>query len=180
MTLSPPAERGLAELIAIAQRDGRLPSVVAAIAQQGQLVWVGSVGDVAGPAADTQYRIGSITKTFTAVLVMQAVRDGLMRLEAPLADYVPEAPFGSALLQDLLSHSAGITTEPAGPWWERTNCDSLSSWLQENCEAPPLAEPGEMLLYSNLAYALLGEAVAPAVGPPGRTWSAPASCNLLG
>jgi len=176
MTLSAPAERGLAELIAIAQRDGRLPSIVAAIAQQGQLVWAGSAGDVAGPAADTQYRIGSITKTFTAVLVMQAVRDGLMRLEAPLADYVPEAPFGSALLQDLLSHSAGIAAEPAGPWWERAQGGSFEQLAKANCEAPSLAEPGEMLLYSNLAYALLGEAVA---RTRGSSWEDLVSTRIL-
>ncbi|MEO6790333.1 MAG: serine hydrolase, partial [Ornithinibacter sp.] len=60
----------LDHLLATAQRDGRLPSVVAGVVRGGELVWHGAVGTLDGRAGgeaadvDTQYRMGSITKTF--------------------------------------------------------------------------------------------------------------------
>ncbi|MFN2320536.1 MAG: serine hydrolase, partial [Dermatophilaceae bacterium] len=65
----------LRHVLARAQRDGRLPSVVAGLVRDGDLVWHGAAGTLDGRAGgepadeDTQYRMGSITKTFVAVCV---------------------------------------------------------------------------------------------------------------
>jgi CubicO group peptidase (beta-lactamase class C family) len=66
------AYRLLARL-AEAQAGARLPSLVGGIVRDGGLVWSGGRGRVDGapPAPDTQYRIGSITKVFTALLLMR-------------------------------------------------------------------------------------------------------------
>ena len=66
-----------------------MPSVSACVFRDGEIIWqrVLGVADVATARAattDDAYRIGSITKTFTAVLVMQLVGEGLIDLEAPL------------------------------------------------------------------------------------------------
>ena len=78
MPLQPSTTAHLDHVLATAQRGGRLPSVVAAgLVRGGDLVWSGAVGTVDGRAgglaadADTQYRMGSITKTFVAVAVLR-------------------------------------------------------------------------------------------------------------
>ena len=69
---------GLQERLERLQGRGRLPSVVAGVLTGGALTWVGGAGDVPGPPDDTQYRIGSITKTLVAVAVMR-LRDAARR-----------------------------------------------------------------------------------------------------
>ncbi len=147
-------------LLAEAQRAGRLPSMVAGVVRDGGLAWTGGVGDVAGDPADTQYRIGSISKTFTAVLVHQACADGLLALDEPLASYLPEAPFGERPLRALLSHAAGLPGEPAGDWWERSTGGDFAELVEANRDQAPRFDVDAGHLYSNLAYGLLGEVVA--------------------
>ena len=69
------AHRLRAELARV-QVAGRIPSVVAGVLREGELVWADGYGDVPGDPRDTQYKIGSITKTMTAVLVLQLVAEG--------------------------------------------------------------------------------------------------------
>ena len=71
--------RRLLARVARWQVDGRLPSMVAGVVRDGGLAWSAGYGDVPGEVADTQYKIGSITKTFTAVLVLQLVEEGALR-----------------------------------------------------------------------------------------------------
>ncbi|NEE44717.1 beta-lactamase family protein, partial [Streptomyces sp. SID8455] len=65
--LLPGTRRSLLHRVATAQREGRAPSLAAAVRREGRIVWSGGRTGLEGPApdADTQYRIGSITKTFT-------------------------------------------------------------------------------------------------------------------
>ncbi|MBV9830514.1 MAG: beta-lactamase family protein, partial [Marmoricola sp.] len=100
------------------QADRRLPSIVAGVLDGGALVWSGSAG--AGTTSDTQYRIGSITKTMTALLVMQCRDDGLLTLEDPIGEHVPETGYADATVRSLLAHVSGMQSEPVGPWWERS------------------------------------------------------------
>jgi CubicO group peptidase (beta-lactamase class C family) len=67
----------LRHCVALGQATGRAPSLTGAVARDGQVLWCAGRGSIDGaePTADTQYRIGSLTKTFTAVLIMQ-LRDG--------------------------------------------------------------------------------------------------------
>ena len=61
------------------QGDRRLPSVVAGVLEDGRLTWTGTAG--APTSSDTQHRIGSITKTITALLVLQCRDGGLLSLD---------------------------------------------------------------------------------------------------
>ncbi|MDP3968890.1 MAG: serine hydrolase domain-containing protein [Nocardioides sp.] len=142
------------------QAAGRLPSVVGGVAEGGVLTWVGSAGDVPGDPADLQYRIGSITKTFVAVAVLRLRDEGLLDLDAPLRRYVPEAAYGGATLRGLLAHSAGLPSEPAGPWWERSPGVEVPALLAANPAERAVAGPDTFFHYSNLGFALLGEVVA--------------------
>lgn len=159
----PGTARALLHRVARAQVEGRAPSVVAGVVRDGALVWSGGWGDVPGPVEDVQYRIGSITKTLTAVTVLQAVRDGLTDLDTPVARVVEELDalaYGARSLRQLLSHTSGMQSEPAGPWWERTPGVELDDLVAANDGDGAVFPPGQQFHYSNLAYAFLGAAVA--------------------
>ena len=113
--------RGLLALLAERQVSGRLPSLAAGVVRDGALVWSGGYGDVpAEGLLDVHYRIGSITQTFTAVLVLQLVRDGLLDLDTPAAEVLGDVGYADRTLRQLLAHSSGMQSEPHGSWWERS------------------------------------------------------------
>ena len=139
------------------QAERRLPSLVVGVLEDGRLVWSGSAG--APTTNDTQYRIGSITKTLTAVLVMQCRDDGLLGLDNPVGRFVRESGYGSASVRSLLAHVSGMQSEPVGPWWERSPGVGTAQLLADNDGSGAVFAPQEHFHYSNLAYGLLGELV---------------------
>ena len=159
------------------QGRGRLPSVVAGVLGGGSLTWVGGAGEVPGPTEDTQYRIGSITKTLVAVAVMRLRDGGLLSLADPIGRFVPETGYAEATVRDLLAHVSGMQSEPVGTWWERSPGVPVDALLATNDGSGAVAEPGEYYHYSNLGYALLGEAVARLRGAP---WWDVVARELLG
>jgi CubicO group peptidase (beta-lactamase class C family) len=141
-----------------AQSVGRLPSIVGGALRDGVLVWTGAAGDT--PGIEQQYRIGSITKTLTAALVLQCRDEGLLGLDDPLGRFVPESGYRDATLRALLSHRSGMQAEPVGPWWERSPGVSMADLLAANDGSGRVLEPGMSFHYSNLGYALLAEVAA--------------------
>jgi len=162
--------------VAAAQTSGRAPSVVAGVVRDGELAWVGSYGDVPGDPADTQYRIGSITKTLTAVLVLQLVRDGELRLDQPARDVLGEVGYGDRTLRQLLAHSSGMQSEPHGSWWERSAGVTWAELAAANNGSAAAFGVGDRFHYSNLGYALLGEVAARVLGDP---WMACVQARIL-
>ena len=165
--LLPATQRALLHRIASAQAEGRAPSLAAGVSRDGRLVWTGARGDVGdAPAAETQYRIGSITKTFVAVLVMRLRGEGLLRLSDRLEQHLPGLAVGGddrggqgPTLAELLSHTAGLASETPAPWWERTPGE-LRPELGDVLSQPPTRHPaGRVFHYSNVGFALLGALV---------------------
>ena len=150
--------------VAAAQTAGRAPSVVAGVVRDGELAWVGSYGDVPGAPDDTQYRIGSITKTITAVLVLQLVRDGLLRLDQPARDVLGDVGYADRTVRQLLAHSSGMQAEPVGSWWERSAGQTWAELTAGNDGSTPAFAAGDRFHYSNLGFALLGEIAARVIG----------------
>lgn len=140
-----------------AQAIGRLPSIVGGIVREGELLWSGVAGEVTG--IDQQYRIGSLTKTLTAVLVLQARDDGLLTLEDTVGRHLPECGYRDATVRELLSHTSGMQAEPVGPWWERSPGVSMRELLTANDGSGRVLDPGTAFHYSNLGFALLAEIV---------------------
>ena len=140
------------------QAERRLPSIVVGVLDDAELAWSGTAG--AETSTDVQYRIGSITKLITAVLVMQCRDDGLIDLGDPIGKHVPETGYGSATVRSLLAHVSGMQSEPVGPWWERSPGTATADLLAANDGSGAVFGPGEHFHYSNLGFALLGEAVA--------------------
>ena len=139
------------------QEQGRLPSIVAGIVRDGVVVDTATAG---GTDVETSYRIGSITKTLTAVLVMRLRDEGLLALEDPLGAFVPESGYAATTIADLLGHTGGMQSEPVGPWWERHDGGDVAALIAANDGSGAVAGAGEYFHYSNLGYGLLGEVVA--------------------
>ncbi|QNP71640.1 beta-lactamase family protein [Streptomyces roseirectus] len=159
--LLPGTRRALLHRVAVAQSEGRAPSLVAAVVRGGRVVWEGSRTSVDGhgPDGDVQYRIGSITKTFTAVLVMRLRDEGLIDLADPLEKHLPGTGVGEATVAGLLAHTGGLAAESPGPWWERTP-GSLRPELADVLGERPVPHPGgRRFHYSNPGYTLLGALV---------------------
>ena len=159
--LLPGTRRALLHRIAVAQAEGRTPSLVAAVVRDGRAVWHGSRTSVDGhgPDENVQYRIGSITKTFTAVLVLRLRDEGLLDLGDPLEKHLPGTGAGEATLAELLAHTAGLAAESPGPWWERSP-GSLRPELTDVLGEQPFLHPGgRRFHYSNPGYTLLGALV---------------------
>lgn len=149
-------------VVDVTQATGRLPSLSAGVLRSGELVWTGTAGE--GGSPDVQYRIGSITKTLTVATVLQCRDEGLLSLDDPIGRFIPETDYRDLSLRTMLSHHSGMQSEPVGSWWERSPGVDFATLVSAN--HAPVAGPGEFFHYSNLAYALLGEAVSRLRGEP--------------
>ena len=152
------------------QTDQRLPSLTAAVVRDGELVWetaVGAADITAGREAtpDTQYRLGSITKTFTSAAIMQLRDAGKLSLEDPLDKHVEGAAHAPSLRR-LLSHTSGLQRETHDDAWLKARFADVPELLETLGEAEQVLPPGARFHYSNLAFALLGIAVERVSGVP--------------
>ncbi|HET8528827.1 MAG TPA: serine hydrolase domain-containing protein [Gaiellaceae bacterium] len=163
--MSPPdaLARELQRLVAREQREKRIPSIAAAVLRDGETAWQTAVGEDATP--DTQYRLGSITKTFTAAAVLQLRDAGRLDLEDPLDRHVDGAAHAPTLRR-LLSHTSGLQRETQDDAWLRGRFASVPELLSTLHEAERVLPPGARFHYSNLAFALLGVVVERAGGVP--------------
>ena len=175
--LLPATRRALAHRVAVGQADGRTPSLVGAVVRDGRQAWCGSRSMLEGhePDGGTQYRIGSLTKTFVAVLVMRLRDEGRLDLADPLRAHLdaPEVP--GVTIAQLLSHTAGLASEPPGPWWERTPGDLRPGLADVLGPRPHPA--GRRFHYSNPGFALLG---ALAGRLRGQDWTEALRTEILG
>ncbi|WP_424212786.1 serine hydrolase domain-containing protein [Streptomyces sp. BI20] len=164
--LLPGTLRSLDHRLATAQAEGRAPSVSAAVARGGRPLWTGGVGEEAG--ARVRYRVGSITKVFTAVLVRRLWDEGLISPEDPIGRHVPEAGpvAGAATIASLLSHTAGLGAETPGPWWERSEAGHHPDLAAVLGPDPARTGARGRFHYSNTGYTLLGALVTAVRGRP--------------
>lgn len=108
---------------------------------------------------ETHYRIASITKTFTATMIMQLVEEKKLSLNAYLNEYFPQVPNASRITIDMmLRHRSGIHnfTEAEGFWDTNTKPTTRAEMLAKLYKQTPSFEPNAEARYSNTNYALLG------------------------
>lgn len=167
----------------------RVGSVTVGVVAGPKLVWTRSYGladmEKNIPATrDSVYRIGSITKQFTAVMLLQLVQDGKVRLSDPVEKHFPEirlvqvAPGLSRgltppiTLVQLATMTSGLAREPenlpkylVGPvaQWEKVLIAALPHTKYD-------IEPDTQYQYSNIGYAILGAALGRAAATPYTTW----------
>ena len=110
------------------------------------------------PNMETKYRIGSITKTYTATMMMQLADEGKLSLSRKLADFYPQIPQSQQItIEDLLRHQSGL--------YNFTNASDYTDWMTEPrskeqllqifYKDDPQFEPGTQTGYSNTNYVLL-------------------------
>lgn len=151
------------------QRESRVPSVVLGAARAGSVLGLGAAGRVdveRGCVASEQvpYRVGSITKTFTAAAVLGLIQDGVLALDAPMSAYLAGTPFGEVPLRALLAHRGGVQREAPGDMWESMRGPDASTLRRALPRAELVDRPGARWHYSNLGYALLGLVVEEVTG----------------
>lgn len=145
-----------------------------------------SLGSGAEMDTASLIRIGSITKTFTASLVLILCERGLLSLDDSLAAYFPGFPGAEDIrISHLLNHTSGLTTwdeneeirmqiyNGTGSW----TIDKLLDWAREQ---ELLAEPGQAFHYSNIGYFLLGRIMEQVTGTGIAELLQQEICNPLG
>ncbi len=172
-------------MAAAAYATDSIASITVGIVDSTRLVWTHSYGyaDIGAHRLanrNTEYRIGSITKPFTAVMLMQLAEAGKVHLSDPVEDYLPEvteirgAPPGARPFTfiQLATMTAGLAREPEreGPFWT----GSVATWEKTLLSALPhttyIAMPGTKYSYSNIGYAILGAALSRIAGVPYVQW----------
>jgi D-alanyl-D-alanine carboxypeptidase len=161
------------------------PSVAVGVVLGDHLVWARGYGfadlDKKIPAtSQTLYRIGSITKSFTAVSILQLRDSGKLQLDDPVERHLKgvhiqqhSAGTPDVTLRELLTHTSGLQREVPGTVWTDAMFPSEASLELSLTES---YEPDTQWKYSNLGFALLGKVVAVEAGQP---WDAYVQGHIL-
>ena len=158
--------------------DREQPGLSIGIVYDQELIWAKGYGfaDVdsqvrATPA--TVYRIGSISKVFTATAILQLRDGGKLQLDDPVAKYLPwfkvknRDPEGPVItIRHLLTHTSGLPWDAPGVDWDNFTGPSRQELIRGIAEQETLFPAETHLRYSNLGYVLLGEIVAAVSGEP--------------
>ncbi|HEY1613655.1 MAG TPA: serine hydrolase domain-containing protein [Rhizomicrobium sp.] len=125
---------------------------------------------------DTHFEIGSITKQFTAACILQLQEAGKLRLDRPLADYLPDAPHAKEVtLRQLLTHTSGLHD-----YFDETLAGrpiSYSNLIGRGAALPLDFPPGSRWSYSNTNYLLLGKVIE---AVSGESYGAYLTRHILG
>lgn len=138
-----------------------------AIAKDGKIIYsravgISNIGDKGYVNADakTKYRIGSITKTFTAVLILQLVEEGKLKLDDTLDKFYPEIPNAKKItIAQMLNHRSGIHNFTSDRQYFRSyyrRPQTHEQMVAVIAKTAPDFEPGTKMNYSNSGYLLLG------------------------
>ncbi|MBN8821505.1 MAG: class A beta-lactamase-related serine hydrolase [Spirosoma sp.] len=161
--MAQPTSQRLDSLFTSLQNEQRLNGNVL-IAEQGKIVYQKSFGlarvnDKLLNRNDTRFQLASIGKTFTAVAVLQLYEQGKIKLDDPLINYLPDFPFATITIRQLLSHTSGLADlqifDPyihEDPKRILTNVDVIPALKRFG---KLQFEPGERWSYSNPGYCVL-------------------------
>jgi len=112
--------------------------------------------------SDTKFRLGSITKQFTALLIVKLAEEGKIKLDVPITTYLPDYPKETGdkiTTHNLLTHTSGIPNYTSAPNFmneKARNPYSPSDFVKTFSSLPLEFKPGEKFAYSNSGYFLLG------------------------
>lgn len=123
----------------------------------------------------THFRLGSITKQFTAAAVLRLAEQGKLSLDDPLSKFIPgyPAPGASATVRQLLNHTSGVMAYTAIPGWmveaKTGKAYATEQLIAEFKDVPAPSKPGEKWNYNNSGYVLLGAILEKVTG---KSWDA--------
>src|SRR5687767_12540251 len=149
----------------------RIPGLALAIVKDGKTIKAQGYGlanvELNVPATkDTVFEIGSITKQFTATLILQLAEDNKLKLNDKVRQHLPNAPaaWNGVTLRHLLNHTSGITNYNSLPGFEVSKKLKIDTFLKEIAPYPLMSPPGEAWSYCNSAYNALGYVIERAAG----------------
>ncbi|MDQ3253743.1 MAG: beta-lactamase family protein, partial [Acidobacteriota bacterium] len=156
--------------------DKDLPALSIALVDDQQIVWAKGFG-FADPksktpaTAETVYRVGSVSKLFTDIAVMQLVEQGKLDLDAPVTRYLPNFrprnSFGKPVtLRQLMSHRSGLVREPPVGHYFDPNEPSLARTIASLNQTSLVYAPETRTKYSNAAIAAVGYVLERTEGQP--------------
>jgi len=152
------------------------PGLSVSVVCGSQAVWQKGFGvtdlEHGSPATpDTVYAVGSITKLFTATMLMQMRDAGKLRLDDPVQDYVPEVPVPhrhagapAITFRHLVTHTSGLAKDSPVGYWDSLDFPPVEVMMAKLAETEQPYPPGTQWKYSNLAIALLGHALSRIAG----------------
>src|SRR6266436_2759532 len=121
---------------------------------------------------DTKFRLGSITKQFTATLILQLVEQGKIKLDGKLTDYLPDYrkdTGAKVTIHNLLSHTSGVPNYTAQQGFFQNvsrNPFTVDDFIKKYASGDLEFEPGTKFNYSNSGYFLLGAIIEKVTGKP--------------
>jgi CubicO group peptidase (beta-lactamase class C family) len=147
------------------------------VAEQGVILFKKGYGEAnkewgIANTPDTKFRLGSITKQFTATLVLQLVEQGKVRLDGKITDYIPDYPKAAGdkvTIHHLLTHTSGIPSYTSMPkFWQELSKRPYTpiEFIKVFWDLPLEFEPGSKFQYSNSGYFLLGVIIEKVTGKP--------------
>jgi len=175
-SLSPELQQELERMLDEVMSENGIPGAVVGVWVPGEGSWVEAKGlaDVEAEEAvgiSNKVRIGSITKTFLATVILQLVDEGGISLDDPLQEYVPEVPgSGEITVRMLLDHTSGIFDYTSDEdFQEAVDAEPLTKWQPQELvdfaiSHEPYFAPGQGWQYSNTNYILLGMIVEEVTG----------------
>lgn len=118
---------------------------------------------------DTVFRLGSITKQFTAAVILKLVAEGKMSLDDPISRFFPDwpQPTAGATVRQLLNHSSGLQDFSKITGWiakNRTRAWTTAELLAVFRDLPARAQPGQAWEYNNGGYVMLGAIIENVTG----------------
>src|SRR5919106_6486681 len=154
------------ELLALAHKYRQFNGT-ALVAENGKVVYKGAFGPAniewnIPNTPDTKFRLGSITKQFTAVLTLQLVEQGKIKLDGKISDYLPDyrKDIGEKVtVHHLLTHTSGIPSYTGQPGFFANvsrNPYKVSDFVKQYTSGNLEFEPGTKYAYNNSGYFLLG------------------------
>lgn len=163
--------------VAYRQEWAEVPGIVVAICHDGTFLLSKGYGfaDIEGQVAMTPehiFRIASHSKTFTATAIMQLLEGGTLRLDDPLATYIPwlaqQGGLARVTIRQALNHSAGIVRDGIdADHWQLAHPFPDAATLRQMVEdGGTVLAANERFKYSNIAYGLLGQVIEAASGMP--------------
>ena len=149
----------------------------ALVADNGQVVYKKGVGLAnmewnISNAPDTKFRLGSITKQFTATLILQLVEQGRIKLDGKITDYLPDYrpdTGGKVTIHNLLTHTSGIPSYTSQPGFAQNvsrNPFTVDDFVKKYTSGDLEFEPGTKFVYDNSGYFLLGAIIEKVTGKP--------------
>jgi CubicO group peptidase (beta-lactamase class C family) len=140
----------------------RIPGAVLGIDNDGEVVELahGVLNRSTGVevTTDSLFQIGSVTKAFTATLVMQLVDEGRVDLDAPASTYIPGLRFGQgATVRQLLTHTSGVEGDFVDDFGR--NDDAIERYVDACAGLEQIVAPGHLYSYCNAGYVVAGRLV---------------------